>query len=99
MESNIYNMLRITVQSTGSAGITFQSFENSDLTKPVNGIDEEAGNLILIFEDEEEALNYSYNLEDISEDISDNDSPVKTMLNDIIVAIQNDEFVKSYNSQ
>jgi hypothetical protein len=90
-------MLRINVPSTGKAQLTFASFEKKDLPKPPNGIDEEInGDLVLFFDDEEQAVNYAYALEDVSSNISDNTSPIKSAINDIVVAINNDEFVQTY---
>lgn len=90
-------MLRITIPSTGQSQLTFSSFENEDLPKPPNGIDEEINDdVILRFEDEQEAIDYADQLKDISVSIDDDTSPLKLALNDIIVAIENDEFVQAY---
>jgi len=90
-------MLQITIPSNGKANITFSSFENSDIPKPPNGIDEEInGEAILLFDDEEQAVSYADELGDISNSINNNTSPEKLALNDIIVAIKSDEFVQSY---
>ena len=92
-------MLRIAIPSNERAELTFSSFENSDLPKPPNGIDEEINDdLILLFDDEEQAVAYADELEDISTAINNSDSPKKLALNDIIVAIKSDEFVQSYLS-
>ncbi|MGZ3966249.1 MAG: hypothetical protein ACXVJC_14845 [Mucilaginibacter sp.] len=90
-------MLRINVPSTGKSQLTFASFEKNDLPKPPNGIDEEInGDLVLLFDNEEEAVNYAYALEDISNSISDTKSPTKSAINDIVVSINGDEFVQTY---
>ena len=90
-------MLQITIPSNGRAGLTFSSFENSDLPKPPNGIDEEINDdVILLFDDEEQAVAYADELEDISTAVNDNNSPKKLVLNDIIVAIKGDAFVQEY---
>ncbi len=90
-------MLQITIPSNGRAELTFSSFENSDLPKPPNGIDEEINDdVILLFDDEEQAVAYADELEDISTAINDNSSPRKLALNDIIVAIKSDSFVQEY---
>ncbi|HEY0245792.1 MAG TPA: hypothetical protein VGC01_09530 [Mucilaginibacter sp.] len=89
-------MLRINIPSTGSGQLTFSSFENENLPKPPNGIDEETGNVVMLFDDEEQAVNYADELEDVSSAIDDNESPLKLAINDIIVAIKSDEFVQSY---
>lgn len=90
-------MLQITIPSNGRSELTFSSLENSELPKPINGIDEEInGDAILLFDDEEQAINYTYELEDISTTINDSDSPLKLAINDIAAAINRDEFVQSY---
>lgn len=90
-------MLRINVPSTGKSQLTFASFEKNDLPKPPNGIDEEInGDLVLFFDDEEQAVNYAYALEDLSNGIDDNTSPIKLAINDIVVAVNGDEFVQTY---
>ncbi|MDB5010562.1 MAG: hypothetical protein JWR67_2298 [Mucilaginibacter sp.] len=90
-------MLRITIPSNGPAKLTFSSFENEDLPKPPNGIDVEVNNnVILLFDDEEEAIDFADGLEDISNSINDNTSPVKLAINDIIMAIKNNKFIQDY---
>ena len=90
-------MLRINIPSTGKSQLTFASFEKNDLPKPPNGIDEEInGDLVLFFDDEEQAVNYAYALEDLSNGIDDNASPIKLAINDIVVAVNGDEFVQTY---
>jgi hypothetical protein len=90
-------MLQITIPSNGKSELTFSIFENSGLPKPVNGIDEEInGDAILLFDDEEQAVNYADELEDLSSSITDNPSTEKLALNDIIVAIKSDGFVQNY---
>jgi hypothetical protein len=90
-------MLQITIPSNGRAALTFSSFENSDLPKPPNGINQEINNdVILLFDDEEQAVAYADELEDISTAINDNESSKKLALNDIIVAIKSDAFVQAY---
>ena len=90
-------MLQITIPSNGRAGLTFSSFENSDLPKPPNGIDEEVNDdVVLLFDDEEQAVAYADELQDISTAINDSESPKKLALNDIIVAVKSDAFVQTY---
>jgi hypothetical protein len=90
-------MLRITIPSNGQSQLTFSSFENEDLPKPPNGVDDEINDdVVLLFEDEKDAVDYADQLKDISTAIDDDTSPLKLAINDIIVAIENDEFVQDY---
>jgi hypothetical protein len=90
-------MLNITVPSTGQSKLTFSSFERYDLPAPPSGADAEINDdLILKFEDEEEALNYAEQLEDLSFELNNKSSMQNIVVNDIILAIRNDGFVQSY---
>jgi hypothetical protein len=90
-------MLRIAILSNGQSELTFSSFERDGLPKPPNGIDAEInGDVILLFDDEAQAVNYVYRLEDISSSINDNTSHQKLAINDIIAAVKADEFVQGY---
>jgi hypothetical protein len=91
-------MLQIIVPSTGRSQLTFSTFERFDLPAPPNGADAEINDdLILKFEDEEEAISYADELEDMSNLIKDKDTPQYRAIGDIIMAIRNDEFVQSYS--
>jgi hypothetical protein len=48
-----------------------------------------------LFEDEEEAVAYLDDLEEYTADL-DNKSPAKPVINALITAINNDEFVQAY---
>jgi len=90
-------MLRITVPSTGASQLTFSTFERYELPPPPNGADAEINNdLILKFEDEQEAIIYAEQLENLSNGLDDKSSPDNLAIGDIIMAIRNDEFVQSY---
>jgi hypothetical protein len=90
-------MLNITVPSDGSSQLTFAAFERYDLPAPPSGVDAEINNdVILKFESEEEAVNYAGQLEDLSSGLNDKSSIENIAINDIILAIRNDEFVQSY---
>ena len=91
-------MLQIIVPSTGPSQLTFSKFERFDLPAPLNGADAEINDdLILKFEDEEEAISYADELEDMLNRIKDKDTPQYIAIGDIIMAIRNDEFVQSYS--
>jgi len=53
--------------------------------------------VILRFGDEEEAINYAEQLEDLSNEINDKSTTQYFAINDIIVSIWNDEFVQRYS--
>jgi hypothetical protein len=90
-------MLNITVPSNGSSQLTFATFERYDLPAPPNGVDPEINDdVILKFENEEEAVNYAWQLEDLSSELNNKSSMQNIAINDIILAIRNDEFVQSY---
>ena len=90
-------MLRITVPSTGGSQLTFSTFERLELPSPPNGVDGEINDdLILLFDDEEEAITFAGQLENLSGGLDDKSSPEKLAIGDMIAAIRNDEFVQSY---
>lgn len=90
-------MLRITVSSQGESNLNFSAFESFELPAPVSGVDAEINNdVILKFEDEEEALLYADQLENLSNELDNKSSPQYLAIGDIIVAIRNDEFVQNY---
>lgn len=89
-------MLRIDIPSTDDIAITNRVFDDNGLPTPPNGTDTEInGDLILLFEDEEEAVAYSDELEEYASDLAD-DAAEKPLINALVVAITNDEFVQAY---
>ena len=90
-------MLRINIPSTGTSQLTFSAFERFGLPAPPNGVDEEINDdVILNFEDEEEAITYAEQLANLSNGLDDKSSPENLAIGDIITAIWNDEFVQNY---
>ena len=90
-------MLLINVTSTENLPLKFTDFKQFDLPEPPNGVDAEINeDLILKFEDEEEAVDYIWQLEDLSSELNNKSSVQNIAINDIILAIRNDEFVQSY---
>jgi len=90
-------MLNISVPSNGPSQLTFAIFKRYDLPSPPNGVDAEINDdVILKFESEEEAVNYAGQLEDLSSELNNKSSMQNIAINDIILAIRNDEFVQSY---
>jgi hypothetical protein len=91
-------MLRIAVPSNNSSQLTFNAFEDYQLPKPTNGVDAEINNdVILLFEDEEDAIGYADELSDLLNQLDDKSSGQYKAIGDIIMAIRNDEFIQSYS--
>lgn len=90
-------MLNINISLDSNSNINFSTFEEYGLPAPPNGVDAEINNdVILKFEDEEEAIIYSKQLENLSNELNDKQSPQYIAVSDVIMAIRNDEFIKSY---
>ncbi|MDB5009015.1 MAG: hypothetical protein JWQ84_3207 [Mucilaginibacter sp.] len=91
-------MLRIAIPSNSGSNINFSTFEQYELPAPPDGVDAEINNdLILKFEDEEEAITYADQLENLSAGLKDKNTPQYIAISDIITAIRNDEFIQSYS--
>ncbi|MDP9076021.1 MAG: hypothetical protein M3O71_01230 [Bacteroidota bacterium] len=89
-------MLHITVSSANS-NLNFSAFEEYQLPAPPSGVDAEINNdLILKFENEEEAIIYAAQLENLADELDDKSTPQYIAISDVIMAIRNDEFVQSY---
>jgi len=90
-------MLRITIPASGNTPLTFSAFERYGIPAPPGGVDEEINDdLILLFENEEEAVIYAEQLENLSIELNDKSSPQNIAIGDMIMAIRNDEFVQGY---
>lgn len=85
-------MLRIAIPSSVSAKV----FEPDTLPTPPNGTETELnGDLVLLFEDEEEAVAYLDELEDYASEL-DGESAERDTITTLVGAINNDEFVQAY---
>ncbi|TSD66930.1 hypothetical protein FFF34_005890 [Inquilinus sp. KBS0705] len=85
-------MLKIDLPSN----ISHNVFEQYGLPKLPNGTDMEInGDVILLFDSEEQAVAYLDELEDHSSSL-DNDTPEKGIINTLVSVISNDEFVQTY---
>jgi len=92
-------MLRITVPPGTSSGLSFSTFERYGLPAPASGVDAEINDdLVLKFEDEAEAVTYAEQLENLSNELNDKSTPQYSAINDMIMAIRNDEFIQSYTT-
>ncbi|HEX3385183.1 MAG TPA: hypothetical protein VHS53_08350 [Mucilaginibacter sp.] len=90
-------MLRIEIPSDGPAKLDLRKFKELEIPVPVNGIDsEENGNVVLLFDDEQQAVDYSLELDHFSEALNDHRSPRYKAAGEITKAIGEDEFVQSY---
>lgn len=90
-------MLRIEIPCDGPALLDLKKFEQFDLPSPPGGVDSEInGNVVLSFEDEQQAVDYSLELDRYSEAVNDLDSPRYKAAGEIMKAISEDEFVQSY---
>ncbi|MEO8887450.1 MAG: hypothetical protein ABI367_15405 [Mucilaginibacter sp.] len=89
-------MLRITVPQNGQAELTFAKFESYGLPKPINGVDTEADNVVLLFDDEQDAIDYADRLIEYVNNMDDDVSPKRVAISDVIVAIKSDAFVQTY---
>jgi hypothetical protein len=91
-------MLHITIPSNTSSELNFSTFEAYGLPAPPNGVDEEINNdVILNFENEEEALVYAEQLEELSSELNNKSSQQYIAISDIIMTIRNDKFIQNYS--
>jgi len=90
-------MLRIVIPSDGPSKLDIKKFIRMDIPVPENGLNTEInGNVILAFENEQEAINYTVELDRYSEALNDHDSLQYQAAGEIVKAISEDEFVQSY---
>ena len=91
-------MLLINVPSSGKSQLKFSDFEGLQIPAPPDGVDAEInGDAVLRFESEDGAIDYAGQLEDILNGLNDKSTLLYKAINDIIISILNDEFVKSYS--
>ena len=89
-------MLRINLPPTGPTRVTFAEFKKYRLPLPSKGIKERGKNdTVLVFDNEDEAVVYADQLEEIVSGVSKN-SPVRGMLRDMVTAIRNDDTIRNY---
>ena len=90
-------MLLISIPSTVRSGITFTGFKRVEIPKPINGYAAEINNdLILKFEDEEQAIDYANKLRELVTDQGEQYTIEREIINDIIDVISTNRFVQSY---
>jgi hypothetical protein len=89
-------MLVIEISSGGPSSLTLAQLDKYDIPAPPNGFDSEENNdVIMKFEDEQEAIDYSYELDSYANSI-DNKSEEYRIITEIVKAISEDEFVQHY---
>lgn len=90
-------MLRIEIPSGGLSALDFTKLTQFDIPRPAAGLAQEINNnAILLFEDEQEAIDYAHLVDSYAESLEDHASLEYRAANDIIKAIGDDEFVQSY---
>jgi hypothetical protein len=89
-------MLVIGISSDGQPLITLAELNKYNIPTPPNGLDSEENNdVVMKFEDEQEAIDYSYELDSYANSI-DNKSEEYRLITAIVKAISEDEFVQNY---
>jgi len=89
-------MLRIEIPSSGPAYLNFSKLERLNIPAPPNGFDPEINDdIIMSFEDEQQAIDYSAEMDKYAESLNDS-SPEYAAAGEIIKAISEDEFVQTY---
>lgn len=89
-------MLLIEINSDGQSAATLAELNKHNIPTPPNGFDsEENNNVVMKFEDEQEAIDYSYELDSYANSI-DSKSEEFRLITAIVKAISDDEFVQNY---
>lgn len=90
-------MLRIEVPPEGPSGLTFSKVKQFDIPAPPDGfLDDIDDILVLQFDDEQEAIDYSLEIDRYAESLKNHKSEEYQVIGNIIKAISEDEFVRSY---
>jgi len=90
-------MLRIEIPPDGLSALDNTKLTRFDIPHPESGIRPEINNtVVLLFEDEEEAVDYAHEVDSYAESLEDHNSVEYLAANDIIKAIGDDEFVQAY---
>ncbi|WP_426667108.1 hypothetical protein ACPPVU_13870 [Mucilaginibacter sp. McL0603] len=89
-------MLNIDIPSNGASGLTFNQLEKYNIPAPPNGFSSEINNNVIIhFDDEQQAIDYAHDLDEYSNSI-ESESQEFNIIADIIKAVGDDEFVQAY---
>ena len=89
-------MLVIEISSDGRFPLTLAELNKYNIPAPPDGFNPEINNAVVMkFQDEQEAIDYSYELDSYANTI-DNKSEEYHIITAIVKAISNDEFVQNY---
>jgi hypothetical protein len=89
-------MLSIDIPSDGRSELTFNQLEKYNIPAPPNGFSPEINNNVVIhFDDEQQAIDYAHDLDAYSNTIEPK-SQEFNIVTDIIKAVGDDEFVQAY---
>ena len=89
-------MLVIEIRSDGRLPLTLTELNKYNIPAPRDGFDSEINNTVVMkFEDEQEAIDYSYELDSYA-NTRDNKSEEYRIITAIVKAISDDEFVQNY---
>ena len=89
-------MLVIEIRSDGRLPLSLTELNKYNIPAPPHGFDSEINNAVVMkFEDEQEAIDYSYELDSYANTL-DNKSEEYRIITAIVKAISDDEFVQNY---
>lgn len=89
-------MISIAIPSDGQSELNFTMLEKYNIPAPPNGFSSEVNDNVLIrFDDEQQAIDYAHELDAYSNSI-DADSVEYNIVNDIIKAVGDDGFIQEY---
>lgn len=89
-------MLRINLPPTGPTRVTFADLRKNRIPLPSKGLKARGKeNTELLFDNEDEAVIYADQLEEIVTNAS-RGSQLRTMLRDMVTAIRNDDSIRNY---
>ena len=92
-------MLIIGISADTGSNLTFSQLQKYDIPVPPNGFDTETNdNIVMKFEDEQEAIDYTYQLDSYANSV-DNQSEVYRIAAALVKAINDDGFVRTYTSE
>jgi len=90
-------MLKIEISRSGFSGLDYTELTQFNIPQPPNGFRPEVNNnVVMLFEDEQEAIDYAHLVDSYAESLNDQETPEYLATSDIIKAIGEDEFVQSY---
>jgi hypothetical protein len=91
------SMLRIEIPTDEKSGTSFNKVIRYNIPAPPDGFQTEVNNnIILSFEDEQEAIDYAHQMDGYAEALNNHSSPEYKIAGEIIKAIGEDEFVQAY---